>query len=396
VTVRLYYNDPALLEFEAHIVETGSSNDSHYTVLDRSAFYPTSGGQSHDTGSINDVEIVDVIESDDGEVHHLSTRPVGVPGDSVSGKLDRKRRRRNQQMHTAQHILSQAFIRLFDAATVSVHLGEEYGAVELANTAISAEQIHDAEQLTNEIIRENLSVDIIFVEGTDIDKLPLRRTPERAGKLRIIKTGEFDYSACGGTHCNSTAEVGLLKIISVEKQRGNLLVKFLSGEQSLADYQRRFEITDKLSQTFTCNVDDLPSKVSGLVSLNKNMRREIAELQKQLMPIRVDQLSTKAKKRGAVPVVSQDVSDLDSSVVNRLATTLAERIAGVAILAAENRLIVATAEGSNINAGGLIKRLCEHTNLRGGGSERLAQVGGVSAGQSTELASTLEGMIADA
>jgi len=396
VTERLYYNDSGLLEFEASVVKAGSSGDNYYTVLDRSVFYPTSGGQSHDTGLINGVEIVDVIESDDGEVRHLSTRPVGSPGDRVRGKIDGGRRRRNQRMHTAQHILSQAFTRLFDAATVSVHLGEEYGAVELASTALSAEQIHHAEKLTNEIIRENLSVEIIFAEGNDVDKLPLRRIPKREGRLRVIKIGEFDYSACGGTHCSCTAEVGLLKIISVEKQRGNILVKFLSGEQSLVDYQRRFEITDKLSQTFTCNIADLPTKVSDLTSRNKSMRREITELQKQLMPIRIEQLSARAKKQGALQVVCQEVSDLDGSVANTLASKLAERISGVAIIAAQGRVIIATSKSSNLNAGELVKRLCEDTAFKGGGSERLAQVGGVSASQIAELASSLEDMIAHA
>lgn len=396
MTERLYYNDPGLLEFEARIVETGSSDDNYYTVLDRSVFYPTSGGQSHDTGSINGVEIFDVVETDDGDVRHLSAQPLGSPGDKVSGKIDGKRRRQNQQMHTAQHILSQAFVRLFDAATVSVHLGEEYGAVELASTALSAEQIHDVEQLTNEIIRENLPIEIVFAEGTDIDKLPLRRIPKRPGKLRVIKIDEFDYSACGGTHCNCTAEVGLLKIISVEKQRGNILAKFLTGEQSLADYRRRFEITDKLSQTFTCNVVDLPSKVSGLASMNKTMRREIAELQKQLMPIRVEQLSAEARKQGFLQVVCQDVPDLDGSVANTLATKLAEKIDGVAIIAVKGRVIIATSRSSNVNAGALVKQLCEQTVFKGGGSERLAQVGGVSSSQFSELALLLEEMIADA
>jgi alanyl-tRNA synthetase len=276
-----------------------------------------------------------------------------------------------------------------------VHLGEEYGAVELASTALSAEQVHDAEQLTNEIIGENLSVEIVFAEGIDLDKLPLRRIPKREGRLRVIKIGEFDYSACGGTHCICTAEVGLLKIISVEKQRGNTLIKFLSGEQSLADYQRRFEITDKFSQTFTCNVADLPSKVSDLASRNKSMRREISELQKQLMPIRVEQLSAKARKQGTLKVVCQEVSDLDGSVANTLASKLAERITGVAIIATEGRVIIATSKSSNVNAGELVKRLCENTAFRGGGSERLAQVGDVSSSQFTELASSLEEMIAD-
>ncbi|MFZ5980762.1 MAG: alanyl-tRNA editing protein [Candidatus Zixiibacteriota bacterium] len=379
MTERLYYRNAALLEFEAEIVDRGPYGEKYFTVLNRSAFYPTSGGQLFDTGFINDIAVIEVIESENGDVRHITTEPVGEIGAKVTGRIDKVRRQLNRQIHTAQHILSQAFIRLYGCESVSVHLGEEYANIELNAENLRPEQLLEAENLANEIIRDNLPVDIVFADEDLLKYLPLRKIPERMGTLRVIKIADFDCSACGGTHCNFTAEVGCIKIIGYEKVRGRASVKFLSGNLAFEDYRRRFEVSDKLSRELTCHVSDLPDKINKLTLENKNAGREIARLQKELLPIRAEKLAALAKTMGKLKLCDRIIDDLDSSLVGQLATVTADKIGGAAILLAGDRLFLAVADNTGLKAGDLIKEFAAHTGLRGGGGLKLAQVGGVKA-----------------
>jgi len=376
MTERLYYRDSSLLTFEATIIEQGEHEGKNYTVLDKSAFYPTSGGQLHDTGTLNGIAIIDVIETDAGQVWHISDKPVGKVGDTVHGVIDRDRRHMHRQMHTAQHILSQAFSRLYGYETVSVHLGREYAAVELDAKQVSLEQVASAEQMAQEVIGANHPVEILFVDGDEAINLPLRKVPVREGIIRVIRIGDFDWSACGGTHCNSTGEVVVLKITGVEKMRGRSLMKFLVGRQALDDYHNRFSVTSQLSQQFTCHVNDLVDKVSKLAADNDNMRREITRLQKELMPVWAEELATEAQSCGAYQLVCREMELSDDRHARQLAGLVAGCIDGVVLLLASERLLVAVSPESKLHAGHLAKQFCELTGLRGGGSAALAQIGG--------------------
>jgi len=376
MTERLYYRDSSLLEFKAKVVEQGAHEGKTYTVLDKSSFYPTSGGQLHDTGTLNGIAVIEVIETDTDEVWHISDKPVGKIGNTVRGIIDKDRRHRYQQMHTAQHILSQAFLRLYRYETVSVHLGQEYAAVELDAKQMSPQQVTSAEQMAQEVIGANYPVEILFVDGDEAINLPLRKVPAREGTIRVIRIGEFDWSACGGTHCNNTAEVVVLKITGVEKMRGRSLVKFLAGQQALDDYHNRLSITSQLSQQFTCHVNDLVDKVSKLAADNNSMRKEIARLQKELMPVWAEELAAEAQACGAYQLVCREMELSDDRHARQLADLVAGRIEGVALLLASGRLLVAVSPESKLHAGHLAKQFCELTGLRGGGSAALAQIGG--------------------
>ena len=384
MTDRLYYRDSALLEFEAEIVAEGTRDNNYYTVLDRSAFYPTSGGQLFDTGHINNVEIIDVIEDENHEVRHISRVPVGKVGEKVKGLVDRSRRFKNRQVHTAQHIISQAFVKLFGCDTVSVHLGEEYANIEINTLSLTKDQTDEAEKLANEIVRDNLPVDVIFADDELLKYLPLRKIPEREGALRVIKIGDFECSACGGTHCNRTSEVGLIKITGFEKVRGRYSVTFLSGVLALKDYMVRFEVTDRLSKEFTCHVTDLPEKVTRLASENKEQQREISRLQKELLPVRVEEIAADMKSEGKIAVCARIISDLDNNTAGQLASMVADRINGLAVIMTADRLLLAVAEKTGLHAGELVKKFALQANLRGGGSPRAAQVGGITTGKFDE------------
>jgi alanyl-tRNA synthetase len=376
MTERLYYHDSNLLEFEGTITEVGRSGDLYYTVLDRSAFYPTSGGQSHDNGVLGGAMVVDVTVADSGEVHHLTETAIGSVGTTVSGRIDKERRRRNCQNHTAQHLLSAAFGRLFGLRTVSVHLGEEYGAVELNTPDVSEESLDQAERLANEVIRDNLAVNTLFVDSTEAGRLPLRKPPPKEGTLRIIRIDDFECSACGGTHCSTTGGVGLIKIIGTEKLRGNSLVKFLSGRLAYEDYGLRFEVSDRLARQFTCHPSDLPSRIEKMAGENKELRRQLSEARKALLPALVDRLAQTVSTAFGLPTVIQLLTEVDSGQLVQLAGQLAERIGGLAALQVNDRIVLAASERSGRKAGALARELAAAADLKGGGNDRVAQLGG--------------------
>ena len=396
VTERLYYHDPTLLEFTAAVVELSEVGGKFRTRLNRSAFYPTSGGQLFDRGALNGIEIIEVMETDNGEVWHISEQPVGAVGETITGQVDRTRRQKNRQQHTAQHILSAIFIKLYGFETVSVHLGEEYGAIELSVLSVEPEQLARTEQAANEVLQDNFPVEIIFASGDEIAKLPLRKMPDRTGELRVIRIGDLDCSACGGTHCSFTSEVGLIKLIGVEKIRNRTLVRFLAGAQALQDYAVRFEVTDTLSRSLTCAVADLPGIVAGLGNDSKTLRKEIAALQKELLPIRAAALSEAALEYGGRKYVTFEAGSMDPALSGQLAGQIADTIKGLALTISDGRLIVAVSADSGLHAGELAKQLGPKCNLRGGGSNRVAQLGGAEVSRFNEYKDALLALIAHA
>jgi len=308
-------------------------------------------------------------------------KQVGVVGETVKGIIDSERRLHFCQQHTAQHIISQVIIHLFDLPTESVHLGEEYTAVEISTDSFSHKQLTAVEKMSNDIIEQNLTVNIIFIDKNEATKLPLRKIPDRDGKIRLVKIGEFDYSACGGTHCKNTSFVRLLKIIGTEKIRGRILVKFLAGKTAVEDYNRRFQITSELTQKLTCHYNDLFDKIIKLESDNKAYRKELLGLQKQLLPVRADELAEDFKDIGRFKAVIRDLGNYDSKLAGQLAGSVAQKIKGVVLFQIGQRLILATSEKCGIHAGEVIKRFNQLSDLKGGGSNMIAQVGGAEEGQ---------------
>ncbi len=393
MTERLYYTDPALLEFDGAMVDSGQFKDNFYAILDKTAFYPTSGGQPHDLGLLNNARVLNVIEDDNGIIRHITDQPPGNKGIKIHGRIDFDRRKYFRQLHTAQHILSRAFIDLFSLETVSVHLGEEYGAIELPVDSVSKEQWHQAEQFVFKVIQENQPIEIIFADETQAAALPLRKKPVRIGTIRVIKIGELDWSACGGTHCLSTAEVGPIKVIGVDKLRGNLLVKFLAGAKAKEDYELRFKVTDEVSKDLTCSVADIPGRLEKIAEENKQLRKQIGTLQLQLLPVIVDSLVSKSVQEEKVKIVCELITDIDSKLLNQLAGDVANKINGVAALLYESRMCIAASENTKLDAGQIVKELATKFNLKGGGSKAIAQLGGVQPEKLNEYKGALMAVI---
>jgi len=221
MTDRLYYHDSFLYEFDARVLESVERQGRTAVVLDRTAFYPTSGGQVHDTGKLSlqnerQVVVTEVAEDDEGRIYHFTSTTLDQ-GQSLRGHVDAARRRDHMQQHSGQHVLSAAFVRLFDAPTVSFHMGVESCTIDLSVKALNISQIEQAEKLANEIVTEDRPVNIRFVSLDEARQLDLRKLPpKQTGKLRLIDIADFDLTACGGTHVCSTGQIGAILLRKVE------------------------------------------------------------------------------------------------------------------------------------------------------------------------------------
>ena len=229
MTNRLYYTDPYLQAFDATVTAVDRVGDRTVVALDRTAFYPTSGGQPYDTGTLGALRVVDVFDRDDGSIAHVVEGIPPQPGQQVRGEIDWRRRFDHMQQHTGQHVLSAAFEHLFRVRTVSFHLGADVSTIDLARETTAAE-IDAAEREANRVVWEDRPVTIRFASAEEAASLPLRKEPKREGTLRLIDVERFDLSACGGTHVARTGAIGIIAVAAWERFKGGDAEKGDAGE----------------------------------------------------------------------------------------------------------------------------------------------------------------------
>jgi alanyl-tRNA synthetase len=303
MTVRLYYDDPALLRFEGTITQVRESGGRRAVVLDRTAFYPTSGGQPHDTGSLGVTRVIEVQEADDGEILHVLE---GDPGTGVlEGRIDPPRRADHRQHHTGQHILSRAFEEVLRAPTIGFHLGPEDVDIDLDAPAADERVLRAAEDLANEIVRGDRAIRIHYARTPEERaRFVLRKESQREGEMRIIEIDGFDATACGGTHCLTTGEVGLVKIRKWEKVGSRLRIHFLCGGRALADYGRKNRLVVDLAKRFTVDEGGVVDAVDRAVNEAARLRREARALRQKLVAHEAAELLAGAQTAGEARIVA--------------------------------------------------------------------------------------------
>ena len=275
MTTRKYYDDSYTWQFDANVVEASRDTGAPFAVLDASYFYPTSGGQPHDTGTIGGANVVDVsIRPSDAAVIHALDAPIS-PG-RVAATIDGRRRFDHMQQHTGQHILSQAFIRVADAATIGFHLGVDTVSIDLNDNALTEAKIAEAAEVANQVVSSNAAVRAWFPDAGELETLALRKVPEVEGALRVVAIGDFDFSACGGTHVARTAEVGQLSILRTERMKRGTRIEFLTGHRARTDYARKHAIAQTLSAALTCAQVELPTAIERMTAELTQARRALA------------------------------------------------------------------------------------------------------------------------
>jgi alanyl-tRNA synthetase len=278
-TRRLYYEDAYLMEFDAEVIDCRVHEGLPAVVLDRTAFYPESGGQPWDRGTLGGVEVLKVLDLDGAILHVLKSE---IAGGTVHGRVDGPTRFDHMQQHTGQHILSQAFFETLKGETLSFHLGPDVSTLEIGLRAISDADGDRVEDRANAIVWEDREVKTYFVPEEKIGEVPLRRPPKKQGLLRVVEVDGFDYSACGGTHCRRTGEVGMVKLTGIEKIRGNIRFEFLCGSRALRDYRGKDRTVRKLAGAFSCSDGDVAAQVEKLAADNKVLKKRSRRLEERL------------------------------------------------------------------------------------------------------------------
>ena len=385
MTERLYYTDPSLREFDASVVAVGEIDSRPVAVLDRTAFYPTSGGQPFDTGTLNGVHVVDVVDRDDHSIAHVLDRPLEADA-RVHGAIDWARRFDHMQQHTGQHVLSAAFDHLHKARTVGFHLGADVCTVDLSRD-LKGEAIDAAEDEANRVVWEDRRVAIRFASADEAAALPLRKEPEREGILRLIEVADYDLSACGGTHVARTGEIGTIQVLSWERFRGGTRVEFVCGGRAARGFRRFRDAVAGCIRTISVAPEELPAAVERLQAENKDLRKAVRANQEQLAKYEAIALAERGIQVGDRIVVVEMVAQSDAGILKALATTIAGRPGHDAALfsaTSPHLTVIARAPGGALDAGTVLRRLVERFGGKGGGRGDLAQGGGL-AGEPSEI-----------
>ncbi len=378
-TEPLYYQDPYLRAFTARVIGRRRHDGKETVALDRTAFYPTGGGQPHDTGTLNDVAVTDVF-AEDGLVWHVLAGE--LTADTVTAALDWSRRFDHMQQHTGQHILSQAFIVERNAETVAFHLGATASTIDLNRTDLGPADLAAVEAAANRVLDEARPVTAAFVTQEELARLPLRKPPKITEAIRIVQVTGFDWSACGGTHVANSAQVGLIKIVGAERRGPELRISFLCGGRARADYARLQELMSGLAARFTCAQDEVPHAVERLARENQTTRKALEELEAQWVEATAaawwatgQQLPNAAS--GPQRLVVQ-TADIPPERLKKLAQALRERPGTIALLAARGerpQLIFARGDDVALNMGELLRAAAVAGGGRGGGRPEWAQGG---------------------
>lgn len=379
-TERLYFNDAYLQTFTAHVVQHGRWNDQPAVVLDRSAFYPEGGGQAGDRGTLNDVPVLDTQADEAGNVWHILAAPLEAA--QVTGQIDWARRWDLMQQHHGQHLLSAAFEQLYDARTVSVHLGEETCTVDLASTDLTPEQVAAVEERTNAMIWANAAINARFVTPEELAQLPLRKPPQAYERIRIVSAGDFDHSPCGGTHPQRTGEVGSVLIRRWERYKGGVRVEFVCGGRAIRDFRAKNRLLTQLASDLHVNYVELPATIERLRAAEERQRKALEQAELRLIDVDAAALLAQARQLGGVPVVVQTFTDRSLESVRLLARKIADG-GGVALLGlradvpgAKAQLVFARAAALPYDMGALLKTAAAIVGGRGGGRPEAAQGGG--------------------
>jgi len=372
-TKRLYFEDGGWTEFSARIVERRTVEGHPAVVLDRTAFYPESGGQPWDLGTIAGVPVVRVVD-EDGVILHVLERDIDV--DDIEGRVDGVRRFDHMQQHSGQHILSQAFIEILNGETRSFHLGEETASLEIGIAAISDESLDRVEHRANEVVFKNRPVKTYFVPSERIFEVPLRRPPKVEGLIRVVEVEGFDYSACGGTHVRRTGEIGLIKIIGTERIRGNLRFTFVCGHRALTDHQVKTRVCRDLVGRFNVPDREIPGAVERLGGELKDSKKRLKVLEQTAAGYEARDLAATAEGK----IIGRVFDEKSPEGIRALALSLV-RLGEFAVAfgargEAKAHLILARSESLPLDLRPLVATLAPLFQGKGGGGPSLIEIAG--------------------
>jgi alanyl-tRNA synthetase len=394
-TERLYYRDSFLREFDAQVISCENEGERWKIVLDRTAFYPTSGGQPYDTGKLGDVPVVEVVDVEHKVVHYASA---AIPVGPVHGVIDWPRRIEHMQQHTGQHLLSAAFIELFGFQTVSFHLGREISTIDLDTPAATAEHLEKAERRVNEVIFEDKPVVIRFGTAEELAEAGIRKKVEREGILRAIEVEGFDRQPCGGTHLERTGQAGLMLIRKLERRRDQCRVEFVCGFRALAAARSDFSILTQAASLLSCGLAEVPGVLGKLIEERRVQHGAVKRLEERLAEHEARELlaSRAATDAGSLRVIASVLEEATPAYLGLLAAKLVAEANVVALLAsrASGHVVFAQTKGSANDMGALLRDTLKQFGGKGGGAKDFAQGSVADATKASDVIAHAKKMLA--
>ncbi len=400
MTKRLYYDSSEIHEFDSVVEEVASPSPQQSrpaVILRETAFYPTSGGQTHDTGWLvldgaDRLRVTEVADAEDGRIVHYLEAPARLPsvGGAIHGSVDPERRRDHMQQHSGQHVLSAAFVELYQMPTVSFHMGEDYCSIDLGTPSVSPEQIAGAEKRANQIVFENRPVRIRYESRAEAEKLGLRKLPPaERDDLRLVEVADFDLSACGGTHVSSSGQIGSILLRKTEKVRQGTRVEFVCGNRAVRMARRDYSALSEAAALFSAQLWDVPDQIRKSIDESKLARKQKDDALDQLAELMALAALQNQPATNGPKIIVRAFSDRDISFAKLFAQKVTRAgtpaIALVASAVDPPGLIFAqTPGGSAADMGALLKQVLSSVGGRGGGSRDFAQ-GGVPAGSHIDV-----------
>ena len=386
MTQRLYYREPYRRTFDGTVVSVAIVDGRNHVMLDQTAFYPTSGGQPNDTGTLGGAAVTDVIDREDGTIAHVISGTLKT-GEVVSGEIDWARRFDHMQQHTGQHVLSAAFDRLFGVRTESFHMGQQSATIDLAREVTAAE-VAKAEDDANRVVWEDRPVSIRFATAEEAAAMGMRKESVRTGTLRLIDVQEYDLSACGGTHVERTGAIGTIAIGGWEKFRGGSRVEFLCGNRVVQRFRLWRDALSAMQKHLSVPPIEMAPSIERMQEDSKALQRTIRGFQEKLAAHEASALLA----QGHVIVEAIDGWDAQGIKSIAVAATSANPGAVVVLFTASTpaQVVIARGASAGVDAGALLKQLAAKFGGKGGGKPDLAQGGGLSASASDLIAAARE------
>lgn len=377
-TPRLYFDDPLLAAFEAAVVAHATYAGAPSVILDRTAFYPEAGGQMADRGTLGDAQVRDVQVDDHGIVHHLLGDNVVLPaiGATLTGAIDRERRRMHMSLHTGQHMLSRALVDVARGETVSSRLGETACTIDIDRDVLPEGELARCEDLVNAVIDDDVPVRAFFPDPGELAALPLRRAPKVTEDVRVVQIGDFDVSPCGGTHCLRSAQVGFVRVTGVERYKGKIRVTFAAGRRARTELAAQSAVLRALAHDLTCGPSEVPAALDKLRRELADARMALGIARGRLAEAAAPALVADARARGAAHVIAV-FDDGDVDFLRSVAKRITAEAGLVALLAARGadgvHILVTRSAGATFDCGAFLKKVAQLAGGRGGGNQDRAE-----------------------
>ena len=392
-TERLYYRDCYLREFTAQVLRIEPDARGARVYLNRTAFYPDSGGQPTDHGTLGGKELLEAIDEGDEIAHVLKSAP---EGGEVTGQIDWVRRFDHMQQHTGQHLLSAAFEKTSGYRTVSFHLGDEAATIDLDSDRIGQRQLEDTENLVNQVVFENRPVRIFFQAAAQANQMDLRKPTSREGDIRLVEVQDFDLSACGGTHVSQTGAVGLALVRKFERTKGLTRVEFVCGSRALRMARLDFAVLSEAARLFSTGVESVPELVSKQAQDLREVTRSRDKLVEQLAEFKARELCLTARERTGWRVVRHTFTVEEGKEAKIVAHAIVKQPAMLALIGVKGKpgaLFFSQSPGGTLDMAKILKDTVTKYGGKGGGTRDFAQGGGIDESRLEEALSHAESLL---